>query len=386
VLFHPFFFLSESWNGIDEHLLLLSSHIDRERFEPLVLVHESDGTQTQTLAERARIEPLSAPCGLDAGPRSRLRGLQTLYARERIGLLHMHSPVAGGQSVPALAARLAGVKGTIATYHQIQPERLGGRSRVANRITHRRLVDSVMAVSHGVERSLRTNAGLAGPMQVVPNGVDDAGSDVAPSDLPARDDGDVWVGYFGRLSPEKGVTRLLEMAALLAPAHPQLRLLIVGDGPERDALSQAAAELGIVDTVHFLGFRSDARAVMCAVDIVVHAPVYEGFGLVVLEAMAAGRPVVASDAPGGVPDMVVDGETGVLVADGSPKGLASAIRRLLDDEGERRRLGSNGRRRFVEHFTAERMVHQVVSCYEQVLERRTGHVPAGGPARSTAER
>ena len=170
---------------------------------------------------------------------------------------------------------------------------------------------------------------------------------------------------------------------MLAPAHPRLRLLIVGDGPERDALRQAAIDLGIVDAVHFLGFRADARAVMGEVDVVVHAPVYEGFGLVVLEAMAAGRPVVASDAPGGVPDMVVDGETGVLVADGSPSGLAAALGRLLDDEAERRRLGVNGRRRFEEHFTAERMVDQIVMGYEQVLERRDGRWLANRRARST---
>ena len=187
LLFHPFLFLSESWNGIDEHLLLLSTRLDRERFEPLVLVHESDGTQTRTLAERAGIEILSAPYGPGAGARERLRELRSLYEREQISLLHVHSPVAGGQAVPAVAARLAGVTATLATYHQIQPLRLSRKSRLANRVTHRRLVDSVMAVSHGVELSLRTNAGVGGPMKVVHNGIDDAGADVAPGDLPARE-------------------------------------------------------------------------------------------------------------------------------------------------------------------------------------------------------
>ena len=163
----------------------------------------------------------AAPYGPGAGARERLRELRSLYEREQISLLHVHSPVAGGQAVPAVAARLAGVTGTLATYHQIQPVRLGRKSRLANQVTHRRLVDSVMAVSHGVELSLRTNAGVGGPMKVVHNGIDDAGADVMPGDLPARDEGDVWVGYFGRLSPEKGVARLLEMVSMLAPAHPR---------------------------------------------------------------------------------------------------------------------------------------------------------------------
>lgn len=371
VLFHPFFFLPESWNGIDEHLLLIATLIDRERFEPLVLVHESDGPQTVTLAERAGIEPLRAPVEPGDSARRQLRSLRRLYERERITLLHMHSPVAGGQGVPALAARQAGVAGTLVTYHQIQPVRLGRKTCVANRLTHERLVDSVLAVSRGVEASLRRNAGVAGHVEVVHNGIDDDASEPSSGDLPPRAEGEIWVGYFGRLSAEKGVLRVLETTSLLASTHPQLRLLVVGDGPERYALRQAATELDLDGAVHFLGFRADARALMREVDVVIHAPVYEGFGLVVLEAMAAARPVVASDAPGGVPDMVVDGVTGLLVPDGSPRGLATALGRLLDDESERRRMGANGRRRFEEQFTAQKMVEQIVRSYEEVLERRS---------------
>ena len=136
VLFHPYLFLAESWNGLDEHLLLLTRHLDRAEFEPSVLVHDSDGPQTRILADRASIRALPAPYAATATVIARVRALARLYRAEHIDLVHLHSPVAGGQIVAALAARLARVRATVATYHQIQPWRLPARSRTINRLTH----------------------------------------------------------------------------------------------------------------------------------------------------------------------------------------------------------------------------------------------------------
>src|SRR5438445_8392946 len=105
---------------MDEHLLLLSRHLDRRRFEMLLLTHPSDGPQTQILCERAGIQPVRAPYPVGASTWTRLNALRQLYAVERIDLLHLHSPVVGGQAIPAMAAKLARVSATVATYHQIQ--------------------------------------------------------------------------------------------------------------------------------------------------------------------------------------------------------------------------------------------------------------------------
>jgi L-malate glycosyltransferase len=383
ILLHPFFFLAEEWNGIDEHLLLLAKYLDRERFELLILVHETDGPQSRLLAERAGIPTIDAPYQPGASMITRLRALRNLYASQHVDLVHFHSPVAGGQAVAALAARLAGVSATVATYHQIQPWRLSTKSRAVNYLTHTSLVDRTIAVSSGVRESLVRATGLPRHrIVVVHNGIDQAAAESTPTPLPPRAEGELRIGYFGRLSPEKGLPDLLEGIAPLKERFPSLGTVIVGDGPDRTALEMMAKRLGIEDRIRFLGFRADARQIMAQVDIVAHVPVYEGFGIVVLEAMAAGRPVVVNDAPGGVSEIVVDGETGLVVPAGSADALASALACLLDDAQERERLGRNGRARQQQRFSARGTVEQIMAVYAGTLRRRESgpSMTAPGPA------
>src|SRR5688500_7615312 len=115
VLWQPFFYLPERWNGIDEHLLLLARYLDPKRYELLLLTHETDGPQSATLARRAGIRTVAAPYAPGASFLTRVRALRQLYRREGIDLLHLHGPVVGGQLAPTLAARLAGVSGVLAT-------------------------------------------------------------------------------------------------------------------------------------------------------------------------------------------------------------------------------------------------------------------------------
>jgi glycosyltransferase involved in cell wall biosynthesis len=371
VLFHPFYFLAEEWNGIDEHLLLLSKHLDRRRYEIIVLTHESDGPQTMLLAKRAEIRAVASPYPSGASAATRHARLRSLYAEQQVDLVHFHRPVAGGQASPARAARLAGVSATVATYHQVQPNRLPAKSRIVNAVTQRCMIEDIIAVSAGVKASLGAAAGLDNRrIQVVHNGVDDIPDGTISGDLPERVEGEIRIGYFGRLSPEKGVSCLLDGMALLAAGHPEARLLIAGDGPERAELEARAIRLGIVHRVRFLGFRSDARRLMAQVDIVAHVPVYEGFGIVAIEAMACHRPVVANDAPGGLSEIVLDGETGLIVPSSSPSAVAEAIGRLIADPEERDRLGRNGRARFEQEFSARQMTTRTAAIYEHALNRR----------------
>lgn len=383
VLLHPYFFFAEAWNGIDEHLLLLAKYLDRRQFELIILAHDTDGPQTGRLAERAGMRMINAPYRPGAGARRRLSALRTLYAAERIDLVHFHSPAAGGQAVAALAARLAGVPATLATYHQIQARQLPPRSRAINSLAHLAFVDDTIAVSQGVKASLVRAAGLPRHrIRVIHNGIDPPCHAAAGAGEPARASNEIRVGYFGRLSPEKGVSGLLDALALLAERDPRVRTLIVGDGPERAALEARAQQLALSDRVQFLGFRPDARRIMAQVDIVVHVPIYEGFGLVALEAMACGRPIVASDAPGGLPDIVVDGETGLLIPVGSPSATAAALARLAADPAERARLGRNGQARYERHFTAQEMAARTGARYWAALGRRAAAGPRAASPRS----
>jgi glycosyltransferase involved in cell wall biosynthesis len=368
VLFFPSFFLAESWNGMDEHLLLLTKYLDRERYELMVLTHAHDGPQTRVLSERAGIRAVSAPDVTDTRGVGRLGALRRLFAAEQLDVLHVHSPVAGGHALPILAAKMAGVPATLVSYHQIQPQRLARKSRAINHLLHRLIVNCTIAVSGDVKRTLTSAAGVpADCIRVVHNGIDLLPSIEARTELPRRGADEVRIGYFGRLSPEKGLPVLLEAIARLVLRHPRFQTFIVGDGPDRAGLEDMAARLGITDCLHFLGFRADARRIMDQIDIVVHVPVYEGFGLVVLEAMAAGRPVVVNNAAGGIPEIVVDGETGVVVPCGSPEALSEAIARLAARPDERIRLGANGQLRCAQHFSAQLMAERTASLYEACL-------------------
>ena len=385
LLFYPVHFLPEPWNGIDEHLLLLARSLDRDRFEPLLLHRPRDGPQTQALAERAgiRLVPMPESAG---GVRQRLHALCALLRRERVDILHIHTPAAGGQAIPALAARLAGVRATLVTYHQVQPRRLPARSRTLNSLTHMLLIDATVAVSGDVCETLVHAAGLPRRrIRVIRNGIDPAPPPVATDGLPPREPGEVRIGYFGRLSHEKGVHVLLRALAEVVARAPHVRTFIVGDGPERAALAALAAHLGLSERVSFLGFRPDARALMAQVDIVAHVPIYEGFGLVVLEAMATGRPVVTSDAPGGLRDIVDHETTGLVVPVGDAAATARALLRLVEDAETRRRLGANGRARCVQHFSATRMVERVTALYEAALARRHAAEPAAAPKQARAQ-
>jgi len=165
-----------------------------------------------------------------------------------------------------------------------------------------------------------------------------------------------------RLDPQKGLHDLVAAAALV----PEARVMVVGEGPERRALETRIAHLGLGDRVHLLGFRSDVPDLLAGSDLFVLPSLFEGLPLSILEAMAAGKPVVAT-AIGGNDEAVVDGATGLLVPPGDPRALADAIRALLRDPERRRRLGEAGRRRAEAEFSAPAMVRRVAAVYDELL-------------------
>jgi glycosyltransferase involved in cell wall biosynthesis len=165
------------------------------------------------------------------------------------------------------------------------------------------------------------------------------------------------VGTVGRLAPQKDQETLLEAAALV----PEARFVLVGDGELRPELERRAAELGIADRVTFTGAREDVPELLASFDVFAHPSLFEGFCLAVLEAQAAGVPVVATPV-GGIPETVVDGETGLLVPTRDPTALAAAIRRLLEDREFAQRL-ADAARRSARRYSTERMVEETLKVY-----------------------
>jgi glycosyltransferase involved in cell wall biosynthesis len=148
---------------------------------------------------------------------------------------------------------------------------------------------------------------------------------------------------------------------------PNAIFVLVGDGSERASLEAQAARLGIGDRVIFLGYRDDVAELLASCDLLVLPSLYEGLPLSVLEAMAAGKPVVATSV-GGTPEAVLDGETGFLVPSRDPTALVRAIQRLLKDACLRRKMGMAGRRRVQRNFSPTQMVAGVTQMYEKLLD------------------
>ena len=202
---------------------------------------------------------------------------------------------------------------------------------------------------------------------IIPFGVDVrrfAATDVATrQELGLPEQGAV-VGTVCRLvEPKKGLSVLLKAMATLTVQHPGCQLLIVGDGPARGSLESLSRELRLSDCTRFAGARRDIPRILPLVDLFVLPSLYEGFGIAILEAMAAAKPVVAT-AVGGIPEFVVPGETGLLVQPGNPAHLAQAIGSLLRDPERAVRMGARGRERVVAGF----QVSTVVRRHEQVYE------------------
>ena len=179
--------------------------------------------------------------------------------------------------------------------------------------------------------------------------------------------GDLVVGTVGRLTPVKGQIHLLEAAAKVLAVRPDTTFVFLGDGELQPELQKRAAEMGVADRVRFPGWRPDTAAVMSVFDVFALPSLNEGMGRVLVEAMALSKPIIASRI-GGITDLVVHGENGLLVPPRDAGAIAEAILVLLDDEPRRKAMGGEGRR-MAEGFSAELMIEKINVLYEQLSVR-----------------
>ena len=238
-----------------------------------------------------------------------------------------------------------------------------------------RRVTAFIFISRAVERDQRQRGLGNSPGTVIYNAVD-LGPYAALDRTAARQafglaDGDTVIGMMGRIEPWKGQRELLAALSLLAPRFPALRCLVAG-APEldgawfKDELNALTRSLNLTGTVSFVGYQ-DVPRFMAALDLLVHASNRpEPFGRVLIEGMAAGLPIVASDA-GGVPEIVIDGVTGLLVPPGQPAALAEAIAGLLAQPEKAKALGERGKERARCVFAIEAHVRAVEKIYQSIL-------------------
>ncbi len=283
-------------------------------------------------------------------------------------LVHTHLLHADLYGLPA--ARRAGIPHAISSRHN---DDLFRRNAIWKWVNQRIMqhANRVIAISHALAKFVCEVEGVdQGKVVTIHYGLEAPPLDpVARSTARAKlgyAEQDMIVGMFGRLIRQKGVDVLLRAFPLVQQAHPAARLLIVGDGPQRLTLERLAAALGLTGTVCFAGWIEGARRLMPACDVIAVPSRWEGFGLVTLEAMSWALPIVASRVSA-LPEIVVDGETGLLVPPDKVEPLADAITCLLADKPRALAMGRAGYRRLANSFSVEKMVCATLEVYKGVV-------------------
>ena len=357
--------------GAEGQLIALAQGLDSARFEPVIVCLAQAGALAGRIERgRVRLESVAlrglSPWRQPGQILARFGRLVRFLRRERPDVVHgflFHGYVLG-----TAVARLCRVPVVVQSRRSLGIFKAGRPHYVALERLATRFTDMVVANSEGVREDAIRREGLPrGKTLVIYNGVD--AHAVVPPDpdlVKALEGARPVVGVVANLIGYKGHRFFLEAWSTVLRAHPAAVALLVGDGPLRAELEALVRERGLGASVRFLGARPDVTAILSLVDLVVHPSLQEGFSNAILEAMAAGKPVVAT-AVGGSPEAIADGETGLLVPPEDSAALAGAMLRLLGEPGTAARMGEAARRRAATEFGMARMVEQYEALYERLV-------------------
>lgn len=292
--------------------------------------------------------------------------LARLFRRIGADIVHTRNAEAGFYGI--IGARLARVRGVVHSEHgRTFPEK-AHRAWLQRRLLSG--IDRTFAVSGCLKKDLAREIGLPeSRISVVYNGVDLQRFEANRAQFRGAGRGELVIGAVGRLVEVKNFSLLLRAFATLRQTC-QTRLLIVGEGPMRGSLQQVADQLGVAAQVHFAGHSEDIPALLRQMDIFVLPSCSEGLSNTLMEAMASGVAVVASNV-GGNPELVSDDITGLLFESGDEAGLSKCLTDLACDAGRRARLGAAGALRMREEFSLPGMIHRYETLYRKVAEGRS---------------
>jgi glycosyltransferase involved in cell wall biosynthesis len=368
-------------------LLYLTSGLDRSQFEPIVVFRTSNALIPRYRAAGAdvRVIPPGQPTRLRTPP-GRLaskvvnfvkgfviepRRLANLLRRERIALVHLNNSIIKNHEW-MVAARLAGVP-CITHERGINPK-YPRRARALARG-----LGAVICISRAVRENLVQQNVDGVSLVTIPNGLDpsESRSSISPDTIRREfgiDQGRALVGMVGNFKEWKGQDVVVRAIQLLRERHPRVACMLIGDSsPEAADYERRIRQLILAgklsDTIFITGYRTNVADYVNALDVLIHASVLpEPFGRVLLEGMAMGKPVVASRG-GAVPEIVMDGVTGLLFQPGDAGELASCLHRLLSDGELAMRMGSAGHRRLIEEFSIASNIAATQALYSRILAR-----------------
>jgi glycosyltransferase involved in cell wall biosynthesis len=353
--------------GGQQHVLSLVEGLDKTIFDVSVAC-TANGPLVDDLRSRGVMAyPVDMSRGVIHPP---LLQLSRLLQRNQIEIMHAHGGVAGFWG--RLSAVLARTPVRVYTLHGIHYLHYSSPAKrevfIALERFLARKTDRIICVAESDRQSgLRRKLFSPDQCVVVRNGINPTLAERSgevrqqrealgiPADAPI-------VGTVGRLHRQKGHWILIQATREIVRKIPNVHVLLVGDGPLRKRLEKLSQSLGLGESIHFLGARRDAFDIMAILDVFVLPSLWEGLPYSLLEALALGKPVVAT-ATDGIPEVVVHGESGLLVSPGDPQGLAIAVLQLLNNNAYAETLGRKGRERVVRTFGLDRMVRETSELY-----------------------
>lgn len=366
--------------GAQQNTMITASQLDSRKFDVMLVSGPQTGSEGSLIGEVTRRGvklQILQELVREISPFKDLAALLKLYRLMRsqaFSIVHTHSSKAG--ILGRIAAKMAGVPVIVHTVHGWS---FHDRMRAPRRwlfVTLERwmaaMSDALVVVSSVLEEmGLREGIGRPGQYVTIYSGIDLTEFDQSASErdqkrrelgIPA---GVPVIGTIGRLSPQKSPEDFLAAARKVIQQMPEVRFLIVGDGPLRGRVEESIRATGISDKVLLTGIRHDVPGLMASLDVFVLSSLWEGLPRVIPQAMAAGRPVVCTNVDGNA-EAVLDGVNGLLVPARDTDALADAILQLLRDPGLARQMGLEGQRR-VTKFSAQKMLEDIEMLYQNLL-------------------
>lgn len=350
-----FFNSTRAWGGGEKWHFDMATRLSRKGFRVIVFTNRQSELFFRLRETPVKVFPVRISNLSFLNPLKILK-ISKILKKEQVSaiLLNLSADV----KVAGLAAKKAGVKKII--YRRGLAKAI--KNRLTNRFFFRKIITQVICNSEETKRKIfQENSRFIAPekVQVIYNGIDRAEYAKRPTEnLYERQGNEVVIGNAGRLVEQKGQWHLIEIARILKTKGLNFRLLIAGSGKLEAELKQRTREAGLQNEMIFLGFVENIKSFMQAIDIFVLTSYWEGFGYVLVEAMALEKPVVAWHTTSN-PEVVNDGKSGFLVALGDEEKMAEKLQLLIQDSALRQKTGQQGKAEVAEKFDIERVVAQV---------------------------
>ena len=361
-----------TWGGVGNQLLLLLKNYARDEFLPIVCSLRDKGVVGKEI-EDLGIEVVCLNRDFKRGFYwTVVKELRTLMKQRNIQIVRTHEYRANLHG--RLAALLAKVPCIVGSVHNVYNAR---DKKLNRRILNRYLgifTDKVVAVSEEVKKEIvRYDSVPENKVAVIYNGVDrkrfmdiDAQSIRSEFHIPKSTP---VIGTVGRFFPQKGQKYLLEAVAKVRNKFPHIAVFVIGDGSLKKELQDHTKKLNIEQNIIFTGVRRDIPALLAAMDIFIFPSLWEGFGNALVEAMAAGKPIIATDIPS-VREILDSGKSGIVVPPANSEAIARSLELLLSDRALAENLGNAARERALSSFTIDSTVRRYSSLYRSILEQK----------------